>query len=91
MGFKRFDPEDLVVSNDSITATVWSNNVPSLGTFHTSSTQTTSNTGQFYYSVYQTASSDASSAVQFDIAYCDSKGSGSKYYNRRACGHSYHN
>ena len=88
MGFKRFDPEDLVVSNDSITATVWSNNVPSLGTFYTSSTQTTSNTGQFYYSVYQTASSDASSAVQFDIAYCDSKGSGSKYYNPQVTGSS---
>ena len=27
MGFKKFDPEDLVVSTDSVTATVWSNNV----------------------------------------------------------------
>ena len=88
MGFKRFDPEDLVVSNDSITATVWSNNVPSLGTFYTSSTQTTSNTGQFYYSVYQTASSDASSAVQFDIAYCDSKGRGSQFFNPQVTGSS---
>lgn len=88
MGFKRFDPEDLVVSNDSITATVWSNNVPSLGTFYTSSTQTTSNTGQYYYHVYQTASSDASAAVQFDIAYCDSKGSGSQFFNPQVVGNS---
>ena len=88
MGFKKFDPEDLVVSTDSVTATVWSNNVPSLGTFHTSSTQTTSNTGQYYYHVYQTASSDASAAVQFDIAYCDSKGSGSQYFNPQVIGNS---
>lgn len=81
MGFKRFDPEDLVISTDSVTATVWSNNVPSLGEFHLSSAQVSSTTGQFYYHVYQTASSAAESSVQFDIAYCDSKGSGSKYYN----------
>lgn len=88
MGFKRFDPEDLVVSNDSVTATVWSNNIPSLGTFFTSPTQTTSNTGQYYYHVYQTASSAVNSAVQFDIAYCDSKGSGSKLFNTQVKGNS---
>ena len=81
MGFKRFDPEDLVVSTDSVTATVWSNNSPSLGTYFTSSIQTDSTTGQFYYHVYQSETGSAESSVQFDIAYCDSKGSGSQYYN----------
>ena len=81
MGFKRFDPEDLVVSTDSVTATVWSNNAPNLTTFFTSSIQTTSTTGQFYYQVYQSETGSADSSVQFDIAYCNSKGSGSKYYN----------
>ena len=86
MGFKRFDPEDLVVSTDSVTATVWSNNAPNLTTFFTSSIQTTSNTGQFYYHIYQSETGSADSAVQFDIAYCNSKGSGSKYYNPQVSG-----
>jgi hypothetical protein len=81
MGFKQFDPEDLVISTDSVTATVWSNNAPSLGTFFTSPTQLSSTSGKFYYQVYQTASSGTSAAVQFDIAYCDLKGSGSANYN----------
>ena len=81
MGFKRFDQEDLVISNDSVTATVFSNNNPTLTTFVTSSVQTAGNTGEFYYNVYQTASTDASAAVQFDIVYGDLKGSGSAYYN----------
>lgn len=81
MGFKKFDPEDLVVSTDSVTATVWSNNAPKLTTFFTSSIQTTSTTGQFYYQVYQSETGSVDSSVQFDIAYCDSKGSGSQYYN----------
>ena len=39
MGFKTFDPEDFVVSSDSVTSTVWSNNNPSLNVAFTSSTQ----------------------------------------------------
>ena len=30
MAFKRLDPEDFVVSADSVTSTVWSNNSPLL-------------------------------------------------------------
>jgi len=81
MAFKRLDPQDLVISTDSVTATVWSNNNPTLTGFFTSSTQVTSNIAQFYYSVYQTSSTDAAAAVQFDIAYCDKAGSGSALYN----------
>mgnify|MGYP006921316300 CR=1 FL=1 len=82
MAFKRLDPQDLVISTDSITSTVWSNNNPTLTGFFTSSTQVTSNISQFYYSVYQTSSTGASAAVQFDIAYCDKAGSGSLWYNQ---------
>ena len=57
MAFKRLDPEDFVVSADSVTSTVWSNNSPSLNTYFTSSTQTEGVSGPFYLSVYQTASS----------------------------------
>jgi len=82
MAFKRLDPQDLVISTDSVTSTVWSNNNPTLTGFFTSSTQVTSNVAQFYYSVYQTSSTDASAAVQFDIAYCDQTGGGSLLYNQ---------
>lgn len=81
MGFKRFDPEDLIISNDSVTATVFSNNNPTLTSFNTSSIQTAGNVGEFYYDVYQTGSTDTSAAVQFNIVYGDLKGSGSAYYN----------
>jgi len=88
MGFKRFDPEDLVISNDAVTATAWSNNTPTLTSFYTSSVQIAGSNGEFYYSVYQTSSTDATAAVQFDIAYCDVSGSGSTFYNALVTGSS---
>ena len=83
MGFKRFDPEDLVLSNEAVTTAAWSNNAPTLTSFFTSSAQASvvSSTSQFYYDIYQTVSSDTSAAVQFGIAYCDVDGSGSSDYN----------
>ena len=81
MAFKRLDPEDLVISTDSVAGAAWSNNAPTLTTFYTSSTQVSSNTGQFYFSVFQTQSSNTAAAVQFDVAYCDLLGSGSSWYN----------
>ena len=81
MGFKRFDPEDLVISNAAVTTAAWSNNTPTLTSFFTSSVQVVGNTSEYYYNVYQTASDDASAAIQFGIAYCDLKGSGSTFYN----------
>lgn len=88
MAFKQLDPEDFVVSSDSITAPAWSNNEPTLTTFFTSSTQVASNQGQYYYNIYQTASDQSSAAVQFGIAYCDSVGSGSEYFNDLVTGSS---
>lgn len=88
MGFKRFDPEDLVISNDAITATVWSNNTPTLTEFYTSSIQVVSNNAEFYYNVYQTASTDDTAAIQFSVAYCDADGSGSRFYNALVTGSS---
>jgi hypothetical protein len=81
MGFKRFDPEDFVVSSDTVTSTVWSNNAVELNNYFTSSTQTQGSSGEYYINVYQTASDDASAAVQFAIAYADSKGSGSLLFD----------
>ena len=81
MAFKRLDPEDFVVSSDSITSTLWSTGVPSLTTFHNSSTQLAGSTGDFYLNVYQTESIDPTASTQFSITYGNSKGSGSVLYN----------
>ena len=76
MAFKRLDPEDFIVSSDSVTSTVWSNNSPSLNTYFSSSTQKEGTSGPYYLSVYQTASNSDSAAVQFQIAYANKNGGG---------------
>ena len=81
MAFKRFDPEDFVVSSDSITSTLWSTGAPILTEFYTSSVQAAGSSGNYYLAVYQTASTETTAQVQFDIAYADSLGSGSTLYN----------
>jgi hypothetical protein len=81
MAFKRFDPEDFLVSSDSITAPLWTTGAPTLTTFFTSSTQAAGSSGNYYLAVYQTASNISTAQVQFDIAYADSLGSGSALYN----------
>jgi len=80
MGFKRFDPEDFLVSADSVSSTVWSGNNPELEEFYYSTAQF-AQAGDYYLSVYQTASNLSNAEVQFDIAYGHVKGSGSLYYN----------
>jgi hypothetical protein len=79
MSFKRLDPEDFLVSVDSVTATAWSTNSPTLTTFFTSSV--TSTNDSYYKNVYQTASTVSGSAVQFAIAYGNINGSGSANFN----------
>lgn len=79
MSYKRLDAEDFLVSVDSITATAWSTNSPTLTTFFTSSV--TSTNDSYYKNVYQTASTVSGSAVQFAIAYGNKLGSGSAYFN----------
>lgn len=81
MAFKRLDPEDFVVSADSITAPAWTNNTPSLSQMYTSSVQAAGNSGNYYLNIYQTQSGDPSAEIQFNVAYGDSKGSGSLLYN----------
>ena len=77
--YQQFDPQDLVISTENVTNTVFENNQPTLTAFHTSSTQVASATGQFYYNIF--GSSAATGSVQFAIAYCDEQGSGSVLYN----------
>jgi hypothetical protein len=79
MSFKRLDPEDFLVSIDSVTATAWSTNNPVLSTFFTSSVS--SSNDNYYKNVYQTSSTVTSAAVQFALAYGNQYGSGSANYN----------
>jgi len=88
MSYKRFDQEDVVVSAESVTAPVWSNDVATLTSFFTSSTQIGGTSADYYYDVYQTASILDTARVQFSIAYADKKGSGSLYYNANVPGKS---
>jgi hypothetical protein len=81
MAFKRLDPEDFIVSADSITAPAWTDNTPTLSQMYTSSVQAAGNSGNYYLSIYQTASTDASATTQFNIAYGNQYGSGSLLYN----------
>ena len=89
MAFKRFDPEDFLVSSDSITSTLWSTGAPTLTSFNTSSIQAVGSSGNYYLSIYQTASTDPTAQIQFDIAYADALGSGSTWYNPIVPGNSY--
>tara|TARA_Y100001972_G_scaffold128766_1_gene191609 strand:+ start:593 stop:1603 length:1011 start_codon:yes stop_codon:yes gene_type:complete len=81
MSFKRLDAEDRVTSADSVQSVAWSTNLPVLTQFFTSSIQVAGTSGNFYISVFQTASNETSSEIQFDIAYGNVLGSGSTYYN----------
>ena len=82
MSFKRFDPEDLVVSAESITQAAWEGGTPTLTSFHTSSTQVAANTGNYYYNIYAAnPTTNASASVQFGIAYANLDGSGSADFN----------
>ena len=76
MGFKRFDPEDFVVSADTVTSTVWSGFQPQLNSFFSSSVQKEGTSGPYYLNVFQTASTAEGSEVQFSIAFGDKSGRG---------------
>lgn len=88
MSFKRLQPEDIVISTDSVAGTVWTDNIPTLTQFFTSSIQTQGAIGQFYYSVYNKDATLDNSEVQFDIAYGDKFGSGSQFFNQLTPGFS---
>tara|TARA_R100000900_G_scaffold132292_4_gene108702 strand:+ start:450 stop:1469 length:1020 start_codon:yes stop_codon:yes gene_type:complete len=81
MSLKALEPEDFVVSSDSITSTLWSTGTPKLTEFHTSSVQLAGSSGDYYLTVYQTSSALATAQSQFEIAYADKEGSGSILYN----------
>lgn len=88
MSFKQFDNEDVIVSADSISSTVWSTDTYQLTSFETSSTQEAATSGDYYLNVYQTGSSVSTAATQFSIAYGHPDGVGSTPYNANVAGKS---
>ena len=88
MSFKQFENEDVIVSADSISSTVWSTDTYELATYATSSTQEAATSGDYYLNVFQTGSALPNAAVQFSIAYADKDGLGSTAYNSNVAGKS---
>tara|TARA_R110000822_G_scaffold149458_1_gene288523 strand:+ start:66 stop:1121 length:1056 start_codon:yes stop_codon:yes gene_type:complete len=89
MSFKRLEPEDFLISADSIAAGAWTGNVPNLSNFYTSSVQVSSTSGNYYLNIFQTGSTLTEARVQFNIAFGDSEGSGSVLYDAGIDGKSY--
>ena len=81
MSFKRLDPEDFLISADSITAGAWSSNAPTLSDFYTSSAQGAGISGNYYLNVYQTGSGQSNAEVQFNISFGNALGSGSALFD----------
>jgi hypothetical protein len=84
MSFVRFNPEDFVISAESVTAPLWTGNTPVLNAFYTGSSVTSS----FYLDVYNLTPGTSGSETQFSIAYGNYKGSGSILFNPLVTGSS---
>lgn len=85
MSFTRFDPTDIVISSDTVTAPAWSSNIPTLSTFFTSSNSTSS----FFVDVYNADPTGSNSAVQFSIAYGHIQSTGSAPLNSLVASNTY--
>jgi hypothetical protein len=82
MSYKSLDPQDFLVSADSITAPCWSDYDPYLTSMYTSSVQVSANSGDYYLNIYNlNANTDTAAELQFQIAYGNKQGSGSLLYN----------
>ena len=82
MSYKSLDPQDFLVSADSVTAPCWTNYVSPITALYTSSVQIAGTSGNYYLNVYNAnPSTDTSAEIQFNIAYGNINGSGSLLYN----------
>lgn len=89
MSYKRLEPEDITISAESVVAPLWSTDQVELTTFFTASGQVASNTGNYYYNIYEADPAVTSTAnVQFSIAFGDKLGRGTRYYNTSVPGKS---
>jgi len=85
MSFKRLDQEDISISAESVVAPLWSTDTKYLETFFTSSGQVASNTGNYYYEIYENdPGSSVPANVQFAIAFGHKSGEGAVPFNNGA-------
>ena len=76
--FKRFEEDDIVRANPSeISTGLWTGDTGSLEAFYTSSTQTASLAGKYFFDIYDIDPSSSLAEIQFSIAYGHIAGSGS--------------
>jgi hypothetical protein len=89
MSFKRLDPEDFIVSADSIVGPAWSTNSASLNNVYFSTAQRSGPSGDYYVSAYQSDPASSTSATpQFNVAYGDADGYGTARYYSSVTGNS---
>lgn len=75
--------DDIVVANQTtVTLGLWSGDTGSLTAFHTSSDQISSNSGKYYFDIYNKDVTDATAEVQFAVAYGHVNGGGSPTLNQ---------
>jgi len=88
MSYKRFDADDVLVSAESVTTSAWSNNVTTLTSFYTSSTQYNSTSGDFYVNVFNQDPAGSGEEIQFTVGYANKNGAGTLLYNSSVAGKS---
>jgi hypothetical protein len=83
MSYKTLDPQDFLVSADTVTAPCWTNYITPLTAMYTSSVQAAGTSGNYYLNIYNLDPSTYSSTteLQFNIAYGNKYGSGSLLYD----------
>lgn len=82
MSYKALDPQDFLVSADSITAPCWTGYSNPIISLYTSSVQVNGTSGNYYLNVYNANPlNDTSAEIQFNIAYGNGYGSGSLLYD----------
>lgn len=81
MSFTRLQPEDFLISADSVAAGAWTGGSSSLENFNTYDVQTGGASGQYYYNIYQKTATEVDAEVQFAVAYGDADGSGSVLFD----------
>ena len=85
MSFKRLDPQDFLISADSVVGPIWSTDAATLTTFFTKSSQDASD---YYWDVYQADPTTDGSEVQFAVSWGNKLGSGSVQFNSNIKGKS---
>lgn len=84
MSFSKYNPEDQVVSSETVISGLWSSDQYALSgsnAFFTASSYT-----EYYLDVYQGVPTASGSAIQFDIQYGNISGSGSAPINSSVAG-----